>query len=347
MNKLRHAALAAAFALLCIPAGAQGSGKLTYSLPVTSLVMDVEAVCEDFHAGPYAQYAKKYLGIEARTEDKSTYSVTRVSLRPYVEADPTCRYEINVGTGSVSEASMLKLTSQGLVSFIGNDMPQERTWRFPAALHEDEFGAGRISESFTSEDIELYRMVKKDGGYQKVAVQQKQVVAKSDEKKAAEVAAAIFNLRKKREEIVTGDTDATFDGEALGAAVAEMTRLEQQYLSLFIGYSECSVQNMSFDLTPDPSGEQVYVAFRVSDTAGLLPSDNMSGRPVVATIEYDSQAPEAVQSGKPRKGGAEIMYRVPAIGTVKVMDRTTLLVQARIPFYQLGQTLSMPVSFVR
>ena len=36
-------------------------GYVTYSLPSTSLVLDVEAVKESFYAGPYARYAEKYL----------------------------------------------------------------------------------------------------------------------------------------------------------------------------------------------------------------------------------------------------------------------------------------------
>ena len=41
-------------------------GVLSYSLPATSLVLEVEAVQENFYAGPYARYASKYLGIDVR-----------------------------------------------------------------------------------------------------------------------------------------------------------------------------------------------------------------------------------------------------------------------------------------
>ena len=69
-------------------------GMLVYSLPATSLVLEVEAVQENFYAGPYAKYAAKYLGIEARQKDSRSYTISRVGMKPYVEADQGCRYVV-------------------------------------------------------------------------------------------------------------------------------------------------------------------------------------------------------------------------------------------------------------
>ena len=190
-------------------------------------------------------------------------------------------------------------------------------------------------------------MEERDGVYERVSVQQTQVVAKSLEKKAAETAAAIFRLREKREQIITGDTDATFDGEALGAAIAEITRLEEQYMTMFLGYTDYSVQRMNFDFSPKKGDGQVYVVFRISDEAGLLPSDNMSGRPVVATLEIEGGKTDAEVSGSEKMTDLVLFYRMPAVAVVKVTDGTTLLSQSRIPFYQLGETLSMPVRLLK
>ena len=66
-------------------------GYITYSLPSTTIVLDVEAVKESFYAGPYARFAEKYLGIKVRQKDEVKWQVTRLSLTPYVEADLTKR----------------------------------------------------------------------------------------------------------------------------------------------------------------------------------------------------------------------------------------------------------------
>ena len=39
-------------------------GTLSYCLPMTSLSFEVEAVRENFYAGPYADFAKLYLVID-------------------------------------------------------------------------------------------------------------------------------------------------------------------------------------------------------------------------------------------------------------------------------------------
>ena len=52
-------------------------GFVTYSLPSTVITLEVEAVQEKFHAGPYARFAEKYLGIKARQKDET-------SVRPII-----------------------------------------------------------------------------------------------------------------------------------------------------------------------------------------------------------------------------------------------------------------------
>ena len=62
-------------------------GCLVYSLPSTVIRLEVEASGEHFYAGPYAKYAQKYLGVNARQTDAVSYSVTSVKMTPCTEAD--------------------------------------------------------------------------------------------------------------------------------------------------------------------------------------------------------------------------------------------------------------------
>lgn len=348
MKRFRLLLSLAVMPLFVAHAVAQNSGNIVYSLPRTTLVLEVEAVCESFHAGPYAKYAKQYLGVDVRQQDATSYKVSQVNVIPCIEADPSVRCELAAGNRPLGD-NYLKVTSQGLISLFDSGMGTERKWRFPSMLSEEDVLADEATDNIASEDVELYRMVNKDGTYHKVAVVQSQTVAKSDQMKAYALAQQIFELRDKRMQIITGDTDATFSGSALKAAIDEITRLEKQYLTLFLGYSEYSVHKMSFDLTPLPDQEQYYVAFRVSDSAGLLPSDNISGRPVVASIDFET-VEQDVQVLSPVKGAKAdnvLYYRKPLIGTVKITDQSRLLIQTRVPFYQFGQTLTLPVAFLR
>ena len=318
-------------------------GYLTYSLPSTVIVLDVEAVQENFYAGPYAKYAEKYLGIKARQKDETSYQIVKVGMTPFVEADLTKRYTVAVKKSSV-DATFLKLSSYGLISFADGNFGEETAWAFPMKSKGD-FSELGVSSNLKSEATTLYRNEKKESEYSRVAVQQNMVVEKTLEQKAAEAAQKIVTLRQQRLQIVTGDTDATFSGEAMGAAVAELTRLEKEYMSLFIGYSETQSQTMSFEVIPLAAKEsQMYIAFRVSETAGLVPADNLSGKPVVMEIVPQEVAAPVVDVVTAVKGVQYVNYLVPSICTVKLKEGSNLLVQSRMPIYQLGRMSSMPVN---
>ena len=337
------------------------SGYMTYSLPSTTIALEVEAVQEVFHAGPYAKYAEKFLGIVPRMKDETTVQLSEISVVPYVEADLSRRYPLVAGTAVAS--NLLKLTAAGLVTMTDAAFADESIWRFPVDVQSDFSGKG-ISSNFTSESAVLYKKDNKESAYNRVAVQQNMVVEKPLEQKAREAAATILDLRKQRLQIVTGDTDATYSGEAMGTAVAELTRLENEYMTLFTGYSDFQTQTMKFEIIPQADRQnQMYVAFRVSDKAGLLPADEMNGRPIIMEIEVpqiarvvtpeqlaeQAAAEKAKAKGKkapkpkPVKEVPSIYYRIPATCTVKIKEGTELLFQTRIPVYQLGQESSVPL----
>ena len=336
--------IVAALMLLPVTASAQKKadpeGYLTYSLPSTVISIDVEAVQEKFYAGPYAKYAEKYLGIKPRMKDENTVQLTQVRMTPLVEPDQTRRYSVDVKK-RVEEATLMKLASGGFVTFADAKHGDQTVWRFPTEEKGDFSGKG-VSSNLTSGSTTLYRKDDRESAYNRIAVQQDMVI----EKTAAETAAMILKLRKQRLQIVTGDTDATYSGEAMGAAIEELTRLENEYMTLFTGYSEKQPQHMTFEVIPDPAKEnQMYVAFRMSEAGGLVPADNLSGKPVVMEIVPQAFAQPEVKDEKKSKD-VGVYYRIPAACTVKLLDGMDLIFQTRMPIYQLGQESSLPVNMV-
>lgn len=311
-------------------------GTLSYALPKSTLSFDVTAECERFYAGPYAKFAAKYLGIQAKEADKTTYTITNVKMTPYMEADQTRRFLITPGNGA---NAFLKLTAQGLVSVNDGNFGAGSQWRFPAP-NEQNFNDKGVSSNLTSESTTLY----KKSALNTVAVQQNMVVEKSVDQKAKEAADMIFSLREKRVQIVTGDTDATFSGEAMSSAIKEIEKLEKDYMSMFIGYTEKTVQQMKFDVVPDKdNAKQMYIAFRIADDKGLVTAENISGKPYVLEIVPDKSS-ESVGEAKPAKSDKIAVYRIPAICTVRLSDGVNVLLQDRVPIYQLGMESTFALS---
>ena len=334
-------------------------GVVVYSLPLTTVRLDVEAVCETYAPGPYCQWAKKYLGIDVPQEASTSYTLSRIRMTPYLEADRSCSYVVNLDgmLGEASPASFFEFSSQGLLLLSDENKGNVNSWRFPSMAPGSGTLASEATANLTSTETTLYRSVRTEGGgYDRVAVRQSQVVEKSTEKKAQEAASMILSLRENRLNIITGNTDATFSGDALRAAVEEIGRLEEEYMRLFTGTVSSSVQAMSFDVVP-ASGpeEELTMAFRISDSHGLLPPDDITGRPVVMEIVpedaedfYSEQVVGEVEAAKPRAKHeaalrGNIYYRVPAICSVRIVDGQNLILKSRIPVYQKGQDLSFPV----
>ena len=316
-------------------------GTVSYALPMTSLSFDVEAIQEKFYAGPYAKFAQKYLGIDARQEDEKTFQLSSVSITPCIEADQESRYVVTLSSKNTSAAAFLQMTSQGLIAAKDGSFGESAVWRFPVRTSGD-FSDKGVNSNLTAEAATLYQGVKQESAYNKVAVQQNMVVEKSLEKKAQEAAEMIFKLRKTRVQIVTGDTDANYSGEAMAAALGEIARMEKEYMTLFTGYSEFQTQKKHFDVVPlNNERMKVQVVFRLSDEEGLLPADNLSGKPYFVDI-----TPEEIAGGEGAKGSrstAALVYRIPAICTVKLSDGTDILLQSRLPIYQFGVDKTYPL----
>ena len=291
--------IAAAALLCCIGAGAQ------QAQPKTKLTFDVSAQLEQFYAGPYARYAQKYLGVEAKEEDSSKATLTSVVMK----------------YGSDTEASGTSV------------------WSKPG-FAQSGFESRGVSANYTSEAATLF-----SAGAASRIVSQSVTVEKTPEQKAREAADMVFLLRRNRIQIITGDTDATYSGEAMKAAIDELTALEQEYLSLFLGYTTTQEQKVTFELSPSSDAkDQIYVIFRLSDQEGLLPAEEIGGKPYYLDIapQEMASAPAADPRAASRAKAVQTV-RIPAICDLKVSDGVKTFLQSRIPVYQLGEDRVYPV----
>lgn len=321
-------------------------GAVIYSLPQTSVKVDVKVRRTVFTAGPYAAYAQKYLGVNAKQSDSQEYSIEEVSISYDIESDPSVSIALNLGNSKNATANFLNFTENGLLVAPGYFTSSGAASFNPAAREAEWTKSVQAVSHLDKKTTKLYRSVtKEDGSVDRVAVPQTKIVEKSAEQKAEETAELIFKLRQKRIEILTGETDANYSGEALGAAMKEISRLEKQYVALFVGKTVTDFQSGSYVVVPNArNAKHTYVAFRISDTQGLVAADNVSGRPVYMDFSVtEGKIDGAVSEADILNSKGKIVYRTPVIATVKVIDGQKVLGQGRVPVYQFGKTHLIPM----
>ena len=321
--------------LAAIPALLEAQ-TVSYSLPMTTVTVEVDAVQESFFAGPYAPFAKKFLGIDVRQDDACKTFVKEIRLLTRVEADPQARFSVDT---KGAEDRFLALSSQGLVSFQDKLEAGDLVWRFNPQPEAD-FGAKGVTTQSRTEVRTTWQEVRTDTSFTRVPVEESFQVAKTPEMKAKEAADRILKAREERFNISTGNTDATFSGEALGAALAELDRVEKEYLTLFTGYTVQREQHGSYDIVPAVSARKhSYTAFRLSDREGLVPADAAGMAYMLEFVPVEiSEGQSAAKDSK-----TSVHYRIPAICSVRVSSAGNTLFVSRIPVYQLGRECIYPL----
>ena len=308
----------------------------TRFLPSTTITVEVEAEQETFFAGPYAAFAKKLLNIDVRRADEVTSRVLSATIIPKVEAD---RKSAQGMEGDVPE--LMALSTQGLISF-GEKQETAATWRFLPPMRGDFTDKGITGESKKVKRI-VYKTIATDTAFVKVPVEQMFDETKSLEDKAREAADLILSLRQQRMDIASGNTDATFSGAALADALKELRMMEDEYLTLFRGYSEFRTVTASFDVIPQPGiKNHRYLAFRTDPDRGLV--SNGRGTPYYIELEPEALVKEDSRaSAKKQAKTTQIKYRIPMVCRLTLTEDGRPLVETRVPVYQLGREASYSV----
>jgi len=318
-------------ALLTLSLSSLKAQEVYYALPRTTFTVNVEARQESYFAGPYASFAQRLLNMEARQKDQVTTTVTKATLVPRTEADPTAWY-----TTDAENSTLVALSAQGLVSFSEKAEGGLQTWRFPGKASAS-FNGGLITDP-EKPTIEIeYKEELTDSGLVKIPIEHKVMVEKTLEDRAIEAAEVILNLRKERMNIVTGNTDANFYGNSMEVALKEIDRLEKEYLALFEGYTVTKTFNGSFEIVPSAgASSQRYLVFRLLDDG--FATEGTRGVPYYLNLEPESTQPAGDESANQRRGKTNpLRFRTPMVCKVTFTQDAKPLVIARVPVYQLGR----------
>jgi len=308
---------------------------IAYALPRTGIRVHVKAVKETFIPGPYAAYAEQLLGItDAKNQATVNWKIEDVAIETFSEPDPEQVYK------ALGDAAyLLDLTPQGCLAGINSDVTPVnlgpvKTNSFVATPdYDDEFRYANFN------DTPLYTPGDSTNNFRPVRV--------SADVKAAEAAKRILDSRLTQYDMAAGLLDEfPPDGLAYKVSLEELKKIEEEYLSLFVGRTTYKHEAFSFDFVPTSSAQKGDVMFRFSDEKGVVPASDLSAKPVLIKVESESSLTKKytglAKSDNPSAGESGIYYRMPAIADISIIYELKTIATARATVAQFGVVAPMP-----
>ncbi len=245
--------------------GIKYTGCVTYALPTTTLKVTVTVSKVQDVRGYFADYAESLLGLtNIIHQNRTHYILNAVEVEPFRTADMSNIYRAYTSNSVMAEA-MNAATVSPSVSYPDGYLTTYQT--HTASLPE--FFKNYADISYTQQQETFVDTKIIDGVVTQVPANHTKTVSKSFENKAREAADAIMKSRKDQYNLVAGEQETPYTGEALAIMLSELKNWENNYMSLFTGVSIADTLQYVFYLTPSNKLEQM-TAFYFSENKGLI-----------------------------------------------------------------------------
>ena len=298
---------------------------VTYTLPLTTFIVDAEVTKVTSKAGPYYKYAEKYLGVkEVITEDKTLYLIDKITLQDKGIPDKDNTYIVEFKSGTL--APYVYLTEEGMLCTINAEFETLQN-QADSVKKKKAAPASVTPASVLSEEL---------------------LMAGSTAKQAEVAAKQIYRIRESRLNILTGEADnLPPDGEAMKLVIEQLEQQERALTNLFTGVvtKESSTSTFTIHPTGDMDKE---ILFRFSDLLGVLDADDLGGAPVYLNLTATEKAPvldpkEAEKKEKSMKG---IIYNIPGKASIEIKLNNKTLYKGEEQVTQFGSKESLAPSML-
>ena len=328
-----------------------------YALPQTWIKVDIVVNKTEYLAGPYAEFAGKYLDLEdVSTNDYNEFVITDVKLSTVAKPDPDNFYFVEVDDKILKEnkAVLISLSESGLASGINGSLSEAATKELTKGMIGEESAYQDLFQYFA--ETNLYE--KSDTIIRKVVVDtisvvkmylEKRWVEKSSEQKAVEAANKISKIRENRYNLITGYQEIPYEAGAISYMHQELKNLENEYMSLFTGITIEKTISYSFTVLPEPddySGEMPVCIF--SERSGVKDLNAAGGQRVYVRFETNETNQNLISAIKAREQMATenhgFYYRIPATSLVTLEVNDDIVLRGNFQIAQFGTVSYLPSS---
>lgn len=281
-----------------------------YALPQTWIKVDIVVNKTEYLAGPYAEFAGKYLDLEdVSTNNYNEFVISDVKLSTVAKPDPENYYfvELDDKVLKESKSTLVSMAESGLVSGINGALPESASKGLTKEMIGEESAYQDLFQYFA--ETNLYE--KSDTVIRKVVVDtisvekmylEKRWVEKSSEQKAVEAANKITKIRESRYNLITGYHEIPYEAGAIKYMDQELKNLENEYMSLFTGITIEKKIHYCYIVLPKPddaSGEIPVCIF--SERSGVKDLNSAGGARIFVRFETAETNQNLVSINKARE----------------------------------------------
>lgn len=323
--------------------------NLNYCLPKVAYRVAVELECSRSVPGPYRNYAEKELGLRPEiTSPSEQWAIIKLEVTPEYLPDEKAVYSVSAAGDYLPV--LLSLSAEGFLAGVsagqGGVFNEEGKMRFQAdeSRKEEEINIIKLNTyNHLKEVLDTnYTFQEIDGVMKKIWDPIVRYVPKNEKDNVKEAVSEIFRIRSERVKLLSAENNVP-DGKSLEIILKEFDRMEENYLSLFLGKEEKQTIRREFICIPEKADEPM-VAFRFSEKAGITDLKNVEALPYLLKVE-NVVVPASTPVGG-EAAAAAIFYRVPAVGDLKLIKGKEEIRSFRTIVPQLGEVKKFPVDVI-
>lgn len=297
---------------------------LVYTLPTTALRITVTAQRETRKAGPYMQYAKRYIGtLNIVNEDLVKWTITDVEVTPVGVKDDDTQYLMQLKAGATT---FIGVASNGMLLSINTE---------PESPEE--------VETVSSKGV----ILQNGGGVEDYLqyVDMDFVSAQNSMKQAEMVASSLMDVRDAYLSLTRGTADSMpSDGRQLELMLSSLKAQEGALTRAFTGAVTIEEFQKQYTYIPDGDGEEIL--FRLSDFAGFTDAEDYSGSPVYIKTEVlmEGALPTDVNGDQKKFPKDGVVYAIPGTAKISLYSRQGGLYDEEMEFAQFGTRFALAPS---
>ena len=333
----------------------ENSEGFYYSLPRNVVTIDITVEEVVRIAGPYAEYASKYLGIkDAVLNSTRFFELSDIKMNTYSEPDPEQYYFVDISNynGYKAQSIMIGMSQAGLIQDLNdnsdrqvekeklekeedNDIDYSKTFKYFADANLVE-KIDTVVEQVIMDTVTVERMHLK-----------RSFVEKSYEQKAKEASELLMKIKEQRFDIITGAQEVAYSGATVTYMADELSKMEQEYMKLFTGVIQRNTFHYRYSYKPE---SHVYSAsiplFKFTQQEGIITDKSKAGSMVYIHIDRSRTTTTLEKFINDTEGDKDtdkgFYYRIPESAKFTIKEGEELKAEASFLISQFGVVTNLP-----